>query len=590
MGGASGAAMSLDFLSGTLDPRITFSRGSNATLVDATGKIVYAPANLITYSEQFDNAAWADAAPTSTVTVAANNTTAPDGTSAADKLTAANGGTNAMVRQAKTLVASTTYTGSVFVKASTSTQSRLLLRDTTAGTNFADATLTWAAGVPTVAGGPVGTWAIIPFGNGWYRVTGTGTSGATASPLVTFSIFPDTSAGTNAIFAYGAQLEPVTYQTTPSPYVATTASAYYGPRFDYDPVTLAPKGLLIEEARTNLLIQSEAFDTVAWGKTGSTISVNVGVAPSGATTADKIVEDTSTGVHEVSGTVLGITAGQNYATTFFLKADGRSLVRVMQTWNGTTDRVHADFDLTNGTVGSAVITGTAVSANAPVITSFDNGWYRCQISGSCPTGTTLLNYVRMMSAAGVVSYTGNGASGVQIYGGQAEAGSFATSYITTVASTVSRSADVPTMTGTNFSSWYNQSEGTFVVNASYAVAVNLGDRFTTQVDDGTANNRLLTTIDVGAVDVGGARQATVDGGTPVDGLPNKLAFGYKANDFAVSLNGAAVVTDTSGTVPTVDRLTIGSRTGGSSFFNGHIRSIAYYNTRLPNAQLQSLTA
>jgi hypothetical protein len=188
-----------------------------------------------------------------------------------------------------------------------------------------------------------------------------------------------------------------------------------------------PNGL-IQWAPNNLQIQSETFNDVAWGKAGSTISANIGVAPFGSTTADKIVEDTSTGVHEVSGTTLNITPGQTYAATFFLKADGRSLVRVMQTWNGTTDRVFADFDLSNGSVGAASTQGIAVSAAPPVITNLGNGWYRCQISGSCPTGTTLLFYARMMSAAGVVSYTGDGSSGVQIWGAQLELGSTATTY------------------------------------------------------------------------------------------------------------------------------------------------------------------
>ena len=76
----SGSSLYLDFLTPSLDSRVTFTRGSNATLVDSTGKIVYAPANLVTYSEQFDNAAWIKYEGT----VTANATTAPDGTTTAD--------------------------------------------------------------------------------------------------------------------------------------------------------------------------------------------------------------------------------------------------------------------------------------------------------------------------------------------------------------------------------------------------------------------------------------------------------------------------------------------------------------------------
>jgi hypothetical protein len=180
-------------------------------------------------------------------------------------------------------------------------------------------------------------------------------------------------------------------------------------------------------ASVNLLLYTQEFDNAAWGKTGVTVTANSTTAPDGTTTADTQVENTSTGTHDLTVTTT-ITAGQITTLTFFLKASGRSLVRVMQTWNGTTDRVHADFDLSNGTVGAAVVTGTAVSASAPVITSFGNGWYRCQISGSCPTGTAILSYARMMSAAGVVSYTGDGTSGIFIWGAQLQLGSTATTY------------------------------------------------------------------------------------------------------------------------------------------------------------------
>ena len=60
------------------------------------------------------------------------------------------------------------------------------------------------------------------------------------------------------------------------------------PRFDYDPATLAPRGLLIEEQRTNLLLRSEEFDNASWAKTNATITVNATTAPDGTTTADLI--------------------------------------------------------------------------------------------------------------------------------------------------------------------------------------------------------------------------------------------------------------------------------------------------------------
>jgi hypothetical protein len=178
------------------------------------------------------------------------------------------------------------------------------------------------------------------------------------------------------------------------------------------------------------------------------------------------------------------------------------------------------------------------------------------------------------------------------WGAQLETGAFATSYIPTVASTVTRSADVATMTGTNFSSWYNQSEGTFVAEADQYAAASYG---LVAASDGTASNYvMLDTTSSGnsryRVAVGGVSQAAIVQASAI--VPNavyKVAATYQANSFQAAYNGTLGTEDTSGTLPTVDRLLVGATTSGTPL-NGHIRAIAYYNTRLPNAQLQTLTA
>jgi hypothetical protein len=191
------------------------------------------------------------------------------------------------------------------------------------------------------------------------------------------------------------------------------------------------------------------------------------------------------------------------------------------------------------------------------------------------------------------SYVGSTSDTFYAYGAEVEAGAFATSYIPTVASTVSRSADVATMTGTNFSTWYNQTAGTFVADAD---AINFGVvRRNIQVDDGTGNERMYlgtnTSTNPYAVVVdGGVTQADMSAtGTVSANTPYKITLAYAANDFALCGNGGAVTTDAAGTLPSPTLLRIGS-SESSIFLNGHIRAIAYYNTRLPNTQLQTLTA
>ena len=149
------------------------------------------------------------------------------------------------------------------------------------------------------------------------------------------------------------------------------------------------------------------------------------------------------------------------------------------------------------------------------------------------------------------------------------------------------------MTGTNFSSWYNQTQGTFVadfdtlVTASFAAVLEAlpSSGLTNRIDVGTGSIQLR-----GTVVVGGVTQADLGiTGVPTANAVVRGAVAYLANDFAASLNGGTVLQDVSGTVPTVVKLDIGSR-NADNYLNGHIRQIAYYNTRLSNTQLQQLTA
>jgi hypothetical protein len=191
-------------------------------------------------------------------------------------------------------------------------------------------------------------------------------------------------------------------------------------------------------------------------------------------------------------------------------------------------------------------------------------------------------------------YTGNGFSGACIFGAQVEAGAFPTSYIPTVASQVTRSADTAVMTGTNFSSWYNQAEGTIFGQAVRFATGTTPSSAVFQIDDTSLNNRSAIFISASGVSgagstasltsVGGVTQANT---TFTGSTISKIAYAYKTNDFATSFNASSPTLDTSGTLPVVTQARIGSN--GSGFYNGHIQCIAYYPQRLPNSQLQALT-
>jgi hypothetical protein len=257
-------------------------------------------------------------------------------------------------------------------------------------------------------------------------------------------------------------------------------------------------------------------------------------------------------------------------------------------------------NLATGAAGTlAVAVGTPTSLSAQV-TPFGNSWYRVSITASYPVTASLT--LTVISATADNIQTRVSGSVYEVWGGQLEAGSFATSYIPTTTGTLARGADVCNITGGGFNNFYNQSEGTMLANSSSFAPqpLALPSRRVVTASDGTSGNRVaIGNIAAGFI-ASGLSQAliVVTGGSPqsdigIAGLTlsslNKTAAAYKGNDFAVSTNSSAVVTDVIGSVPTnLNRLEIGNQLN-NDFLCGHIASIRYYKKRLPNAKLVTLT-
>jgi hypothetical protein len=180
-------------------------------------------------------------------------------------------------------------------------------------------------------------------------------------------------------------------------------------RFDHNPVTGESLGLLVEEQRTNLILRSEEFDNASWAKSAATITANTIVAPDGNLTGDKLVENTDTNVHWVSGN--GTGAAGTYTMSAYVKAAERTWAYLID--NSTvTGRVF--FNLATGTIGT--ITGTGSPSGT--ITSVGNGWYRITMTITT-TGTPVCR-IGAASADNTSSYTGDGYSGIYIWGAQLE--------------------------------------------------------------------------------------------------------------------------------------------------------------------------
>jgi hypothetical protein len=596
------SSLNLDFANSTaLDSRVTFTRASNATRTNSAGLLETVPTNLLLYSEQFDNAAWLQSSDVD-VDITANAATAPDGTTTADRLYEATTTTAARsVTQATASVSATAQsTTSIYAKAGERNFLLFRVNNASAGGDYIYATFNISAGTVALSGvagtGVFTSASIISVGNGWYRcsITGTPSTAAGSTKPNFFMVATSTASATyvgvvnSGLFIWGAQLEA---GSTASTYIPTTASLSGAPRFDYDPVTLQPKGLLIEEARTNLFTYSEQFDNATWTKTNTTITADATTAPGGTTTADKLVSAASTTQQNASrSTPPTVVSGTTYCASVFVQAAGANYCQLLFGAAGFTTSLFANFDLSLGVVG----TKTAATSG---IDAVGNGFYRVWATAVATASTTTqAGAIYLQTGASNTAaqpFVGDGTSGLFVWGAQLEAGAFPTSYIPTVASQVTRAADVASMTGTNFSSWYNQTEGTFVAQGVSAPVNNILQHVYTVSDGASANTmftrRTTSGVIATAMVTASVSQGDIGNAAVAASAQYKTAYTYKVNDLAISTNGSAVLTDTLATLPTLSRILLGANSANVTTINGHISRITYYNTRLTDAQLQTLS-
>lgn len=177
---------------------------------------------------------------------------------------------------------------------------------------------------------------------------------------------------------------------------------------------------------------------------------------------------------------------------------------------------------------------------------------------------------------------------------QLEVGAFATSFIPTAGSSVLRNADAVTMTGTNFSSWYNAAEGTLFAEASTFSNAST-DKFIANINNNGFPNRILLSFSslnnfVASVVSNSSVQVNGTNGSAASlNVPIKMCFAFKLDNFAWSQSGVTPSTDTSGAMPVaVDRLWIGSAVS-SAFLNGHMRQIKYWPQRAIDAEVRAFS-
>lgn len=357
------------------------------------------------------------------------------------------------------------------------------------------------------------------------------------------------------------------------------------PATAYDSLTLEKLGFSVEEQRTNLYTQSNVFTTTV---TGSSITANARVAPDGANSMAKLVEDTSTGVHRgeytIGGTLLDNTT---YCVSVFAAKGERRYMKLTAIGLNVITNV-ASFDLQTGTVVSG----------SGVITPVGGGVYRCSVLFTTQVGPSSPGFRVFLldgtsGTGGTDTYTGDGVSGIYVWGRQAEQGSFPTSYIPTAGAQVTRAADNAVIS--NIAPWFNPAEGTFYAEGIFANPYTGGFPTLLELSDGTTNNRYLLRRSAGLVasiaTTGGASNTAQAVTATPDGLVTRAALVYSPGAVGVCLNGASPVVVVGPTsISGLSKLSIGFRASGNNeYIGGQIRAVRYFPRRLSNAELQALT-
>ena len=345
---------------------------------------------------------------------------------------------------------------------------------------------------------------------------------------------------------------------------------------------------ILEPQRTNIVNYSEDFSNSYWTKSNTLITSNSVISPDGTLNADKFVEDFSNTAHRLFANQIAVVSGSSYTFSLFAKYKNRQYLQL--TFNGTqfNSTQFATFDLINGVV-------SGFSSSVANIEKYKNGWYRLIFTATATVTSNTSAYIITSNVPNLrdPSYQGDGSS-VYIYGAQLEEGSYATSYIPTNGSSVTRNAE--TCNGAGDSATFNDSEGVLMVEAS-ALAKDGTNRYIS-ISDGSDANRLYlryrasNNVFSGGIVVNNSLQVLFD--TTDDNILNfsKFLLKYKENDFEFWLNGFKLLVDTSGsTFPNGTLNQLRFDTGGTGVpFYGKTKQIQYYNSALTDSELEQLTS
>lgn len=540
-------------------------RATTATRVNSSGLIEVVPRNLLTYSEQFENANWGKI----NATVTTNATTAPNGMITADKLIAtAVSGIHIALQIGAGAINGQNLTLSVYAKSSGLT--RLEFVNNGGGTGIASYNLT--TGVATLSSGVSATMQDV--GNGWYRCVLTFTPNATGNYNIQIRLLDSsgnstfTGNATDGIFVWGAQID---NGSTATEYFPTTTRLNI-PRIDY--TNGSCPSLLVEPQRTNLLTYSNTFSNAAWIKLNCSVASNSIISPDGtqnSTTLTSSVTNTNYLYNAIT------TANGLYTLSCFVKYLDTNTVNLSMT-DFATGEASAKFNFNTGLFNTPIVSGSWTNTTTNVIT-LTNGWFKISITSQKNAGLSVSSRIDGFAVG----------KSVYIWGAQLEAASYPTSYIPTVASSVTRNADVISKTGIGsiFGSSYTI-YGDFInqnVNTTRLLSLKIPsggnyDNFITIYQNGTA----LTATGNNA---SSAEQFAITSGSFSLNQRLKFALRCQNNNVAFYINGNQIGVDTSCTIPAVTAIYVGNYV--DVFGVSVINSVSVFNSALTNTELAQLT-
>ena len=572
---------------------ITATRAGTATFTDVNGNIATASADTV----RVDYTQGAELTPTKFQRVPystpdSNWTTvnstlvedfgvAPDNTQSASKVTklavSGSGSSNDRVEYPSIAITNgTTYSVSVHLKNIDVAGFTTICARVSGGSLFR-VKFIWNTSSVSSDSGTTSNRLVEDLGDGWYRVSFSFDANGAA---VDFEIDVDRSTGgredTSSILVWGAQLEE---GTTASSFVANTTGS---PKF-ITGATFGPRVpmILVEPSATNLVDYSEDIANNLWGKTGVSVTENAATAPDGTVIASKIQVDSSNSFHFVGKSIpLGAAY---YSFSAYLKADTATTASFFLSQSGNNGAV---FDLQAGSLISVSGTGNTAS-----IEDVGNGWFRCVVTNN--GSSDVADQVRIGVANGAISsFQGNETDSLYIWGAQLEAGSLATSYIPTSggnAAARTRAADDLVITGSAFSDFYNQSEGTVYIELtseddgknSYPVYFTQDIAGYTERNNGTwaIQKDALSNVYLASWANGGfVSNSLISLGGYTAGNLTRVSVSYDSNSYEGSKDGASVQTSTPTTMATtlVNRLFVG---GSGAFQNSsHIKRLIYWPT------------